>query len=282
MPAPVPVPIRQAIWALHQQGVSSADLADRFALTPRTVRGLIRRGHQRGAAGLAPDSTHPTRPSPWLHPARETALQLRREHPAWGAGMVRVWLRRSGVDSLPSARQIQRWFAAEGLNPPPRGRRPPSARRQALTPHQTWQVDASERIALADGSEASWLRITDEFTGAVLLTAVFPPRLLELGCRGGNPEIAPAGVHPVGTPRTHPRRQRLSVGLASGRLAKRTGPVAHRVGGRGSLERRPQAATERRGGAEPRHGKTMGRAWNLRQRRRVAIQDQYHGQYSTR
>ena len=183
MPAPVPVPIRQAIWARHQQGDSTAASADRFGLAPRTVRGLIRRARERGVDGLRPDSTHPTRPSPVSSPAREGALRLRREHPTWGAGVIRVWLVRSGIGGLPCVRQIRRWFATAGLNPAPRGRRPESEGCRAASPHETWQVDASERIALADGAQASWLRIADEFTGAVLSTAVFPPRALGFGPR---------------------------------------------------------------------------------------------------
>ena len=42
----------------------------------------------------------------------------------------------------------------------------PAAR--ARTPHHTWQMDASEHLALADGSEVSWLRVVDEATGAVV------------------------------------------------------------------------------------------------------------------
>jgi transposase len=216
MPAPIPLPLRQAIWARYQQGSSTAELAEQFGLAPRTVRGLIRRARERGVEGLTPDSTHPDRPSPSPHPAREATLQLRREHPGWDAVMVRVWLERAGVGGLPSAREIQRWFAVAGLNPAPRGRRPQSARRPAWAPHETWQVDASERIALADGSQASWLRITDESTGAVLLTAVFPPRALGPGPRGGISKGAAAGVSPMGPPRAHPCRQRLAVGFAPG------------------------------------------------------------------
>ncbi|MFO0893313.1 MAG: helix-turn-helix domain-containing protein [Isosphaeraceae bacterium] len=181
MPAPVPVPIRQAIWELHQRGVPTGDLAARFGLAARTVRGLIRRGRERGADGLAPDPTHPVAAPP--HPAREAALRLRREHPTWGAGVIRVWLERSGVAGLPGVREIQRWFAAAGLNPAPPGRRPAAPRARASDPHDTWQVDAAERMALADGSRASWLRVADEATGAVLRTAVFPPRALGPGPR---------------------------------------------------------------------------------------------------
>lgn len=177
MPAPVPVPIRQAIWARHQEGVSTAVLADQFGLASRTVRGLIRRARERGVEGLKPDSTHP-RPAV-SSPAREEAVRLRREHPTWGAGVIRVWMQRSGVIELACARQMQRWFAAAGLNPAPRGQRPASAGDRAISPHETWQVDASERIDLADGTQVSWLRIVDEFTGAVLSTVIFPPRGLD-------------------------------------------------------------------------------------------------------
>jgi hypothetical protein len=277
MPAPVPMPIRQAIWALHQQGVSSADLADRFALAPRTVRGLIRRRRDRGPGGLPPDTTHPARATPPAHPAREAALRLRREHPTWGAGLVRVWLGRSGVGRLPGARQIQRWFAAGGLNPAPRGRRPRPDRRRASAPHDTWQVDASERIPLAGGSEVSWLRVTDEYTGAVLLTAVFPPRVLEPSPRVGHPEGAAAGVRPVGDARTHPGRQRVPVGVPQGGPAERVGPVARRAEGRGPLERPPEAPAERGGRAEPGDGEAVGRARGLPRRDGVTIKDRCHG-----
>ena len=66
-----------------------------------------------------------------------------------------------------------------GLSPAPAGRRPAATPRRATQPHDTWQLDAAEHLTLADGREASWVRITDECSGAVLATAVFPPRGLE-------------------------------------------------------------------------------------------------------
>lgn len=43
MPAPVPVPVRAALFRRWYQGQSVADLAAHFALSPRTVRSLVRR-----------------------------------------------------------------------------------------------------------------------------------------------------------------------------------------------------------------------------------------------
>jgi hypothetical protein len=91
-------------------------------------------------------------------------------------------LQRQGIEALPAVRTLQRWFAKAGLGPAPQGRRPQTVKKwRATRPHETWQVDAAEDIALADGTRASWLRIVDEFTGAVLKTVVFPPRAVEHG-----------------------------------------------------------------------------------------------------
>jgi transposase InsO family protein len=76
--------------------------------------------------------------------------------------------------ALPSARTLQRWLRAAGLAPAPRGRRPRPAPGRAGRPHAVWQVDAAERVALADGRRVCWLRVADEATGAVLWTEVFP------------------------------------------------------------------------------------------------------------
>jgi hypothetical protein len=67
MPAPVPLPVRQALFDRHGRGESTAELAAAFGLAPRTVRGLLRRG--RLGAG-----THwrPT-PSALPQPPREAA-----------------------------------------------------------------------------------------------------------------------------------------------------------------------------------------------------------------
>ena len=115
MPSPVPVPIRQAIWDRHQQGDSPAELAEAFGLPARTVRGLLQRG-RRGPEALAPRPGPAASPTPG-HPAWAPAVLLRREHPAWGTGLIRVMLRRQGIEPLPDARTLRRWFAKAGLGP---------------------------------------------------------------------------------------------------------------------------------------------------------------------
>jgi transposase-like protein len=202
MPAAVPLPIRRAILRRLERGDSVAEVAAAFGLAPRTVRGI----RQRGEARLEPAPPRPPALDPSAHPAYAPALHLRREHPGWGAGLIRVMLRRQGLAPLPATRTLQRWFSKAGLGPAPPGRRPEARRRRATRPHGTWQVDAAEDIPLADGSRVCWLRIVDEFTGAVLLTAVFPPRAVECGPAGGDPAGPPRRLRPPRPARGDPRR----------------------------------------------------------------------------
>src|SRR6185369_3390478 len=121
------------------------------------------------------------------HPLHGPALDLRRDHPTWGAGLIRVILRRRFPRSTPpSVRTLQRWLRRAKLNPVPPGRRPAGQPARAEQPHDVWQVDAAELVRLKSGQPVSWLRIVDECSGAVLQTAVFPPRALAPRPAGAN------------------------------------------------------------------------------------------------
>jgi hypothetical protein len=202
MPAAIPTPIRRALWQRHAQGQSAAVIADALGLPLRTVRHLLRQFRSRGPGRLSPAYRGPA--AAGRHAAlRPEAEQLRRHHPTWGAGLVRVYLRhRHPKRTLPTARTLQRWFRAAGLGPAPRGRQPAGDRGhgRATQAHAVWQIDAAERVRLRGGQQVCWLRVLDECSGAVLLTAVFPPR--EVG--GHRPPRraagAAAGLRALGPP----------------------------------------------------------------------------------
>jgi hypothetical protein len=61
-----------------------------------------------------------------------------------------------------------------GLTPPPAVLVRGSDEYRSREPHEVWQMDAVEGLKLKDGSGACWLRISDEYTGAILATFVFP------------------------------------------------------------------------------------------------------------
>ena len=109
------------------------------------------------------------------------ALAIRRAHPGWGAGLIRLEVGGAFPDQpLPHEATLRRWFREAGLTPPPPPPRPPDPPR-AQVPHERWQLDATEQIALADGSRVSWLAASDEATGAMLGAVVFPLRGVDAG-----------------------------------------------------------------------------------------------------
>lgn len=179
MPQPTPIPVRRTIYEQWQQGSSASEIAQSLGRSVRTVRHLIQRFRECGKAGIAPSYARQGRKlSPQRQEIRDSAEHLRREHPAWGSTVIQIQLKKND-DDVPTPRTIRRWLAQSGLGPAPRGKRPKVESTRASHPHQTWQMDASEEIRLSDRSKVSWLRIVDEYTGAVLMTRVFSLPTLE-------------------------------------------------------------------------------------------------------
>jgi hypothetical protein len=202
MPKPVPIPVRRKLLERAQQGESTASLAAAFDLAPRTVRHLRKRFRDRGPDGVAPDYHRPRDlPHAYPDPVRDAALALRRQHPTWGAVLIWVALgqRRPKLDRpRPHPSTLRRWFHDANLAPALSARRPRPQAKRATAPHQTWQIDAAERIPLADGTQVSWLRLVDEASGAVLGTTIFPPSVLEPSRPPGHPDRSPQAVCPLG------------------------------------------------------------------------------------
>jgi hypothetical protein len=224
MPRPTPVPVRQAIWRRSQDGQDVPTIAAALGLPSRTVRQLVRCFRRQVQAAVAPDYGRCGAATPKCPEAVvQAAVALRREHPSWGAGLIRVMLRHRLPDGTPPAeRTLQRWFVRAGLAPAPAGRRPTLVPRRAERPHEVWQMDAAEKVLLGTGQRVSWLRVADECSGAVLWTAVFPPVPLGRGRGDGHPGGAAAGVRPVGAARAVPGGQRGALGVV-GRPAHRPG-----------------------------------------------------------
>lgn len=169
--APVPLPTRQALWQAHCQGTPPGELASRFRLAPRTVRHLL---HSFRLAGGLPVAAVPPPGRPRADDdIVQHARALRRDHPGWGACVIRLRLAAcKRWPDVPQPRTIQRWLAQAGLAPAPAGRRSPAVPRSVL-PHERWQIDAKDQMTLANGQTASWLRVSDECSGAILGTFVF-------------------------------------------------------------------------------------------------------------
>jgi hypothetical protein len=271
MPKSVPVPVRQKLWERAFQGESVNSLADAFGLSPRTIRHLLKRCRDQGEMGLIPGYRVPKSPD-HAHPEtiRQAVLALRRDHPSWGAELIRVMLADDKPQvAWPSPSTIRRWFRAAELAHAPAGRRARASSTRADQPHQTWQIDASEHIPLADKTEVCWLRISDEATGAVLRTDVFPPRLLDSGRPSGHSGQPEAVVPAVGPAQATAGRQRCPLGIA-GRPAHRPGLLAGGDRRRGLGQSAVFSPVQWRGGTVAGSGQAVGRALDLWLERRVA------------
>jgi len=192
MPPPIPVPIRQALWQRARRGQSAPAIASALGLAVRTVRHLLRRLRTNGPAALSPSyHAQAAMMTGAMRQLHDAALQLRRDHPTWGAGLIRVMLRRQHPHGhVPAERTLQRWLARAGLAPAPKGRHPVANPQRAERAHEVWQMDAADQVPLRGGRRVSWLRMVDECSGAVLWTAVFPPS--QLGNRPAAGCAAPA------------------------------------------------------------------------------------------
>ena len=153
MPAPTPLPLRQAIVRCHQRGQAASDIAHALGLSERTVYHLLSRFCQLGESAIVPAYHHGDRcRTKVAQRLRDEALRLRREHPTWGAGLICIFLARQFRRAdVPTERTLQRWFRQVGLGSAPKGRRPTSPDARARRPHDIWQIDAKELVRLRSG-----------------------------------------------------------------------------------------------------------------------------------
>src|SRR5450631_3592698 len=177
MPRAIPLVARQEIIRRHLDGQTLAQIAIDLHLPHVTVRALWRAFRRRGDEGLAVAYRRCGRATPQHHPnVLRRACQLKRKHPTWGAGRVRVELLGLLDPALvPSPRTLQRAFQKEGINRPRRTQRPRSARAKPEAPHDVWEVDAVEKKRLKTGEEVSWMAAVDVYSGASLANRLSPP-----------------------------------------------------------------------------------------------------------
>jgi hypothetical protein len=168
MPRPLAVPLRQEIVRRCQRGFTLTQIAAELAIPYGTVRNIWRLYRRHGSDRLTPNYRSCSRPvTARTRELLDLACDLKREHPAWGAGLIRLQLRKhERRRRLPSIRSLQRAFVRAGVNRPRRRRRTAAVVvPEAFQPHEIWQVDAVENVPLATGERISWLTVTDEASG---------------------------------------------------------------------------------------------------------------------
>jgi hypothetical protein len=213
MPRPHPATVRHEILTLRSQGLTLTEIASQLRLPYGSVRRICRQHRLDPSRSLSPDYSRCGRtPSQSAQVLVQSACQMKREHPTWGAGLIRIQLiKQYGNSLVPSVRTFQQAFVRAGVNRPRRPRPQTPLVPCATEVHQVWQVDAKEQVPLAGGQRVSWLTFTDEASGALLATELSPPGALGEGPSRRDPGDVPARLHPLGIAWGHPCRQRLAI-----------------------------------------------------------------------
>jgi Homeodomain-like domain-containing protein len=182
MPAPLDNGSRLEVVRRHQQGESLRAISEMLRLSYHTVKKVWQ--HWTRTGKVEPNyeraQQRGTRRYGDVYPL---AVRLKRDHPRWGGQLIWLELRQQNPRlALPGVRTLQRWFREAGVQ------RAGTLRvaqegfvKRGKAVHQVWAVDAKENIRLADGSGVSWLIVSDEASGAILHTTVFPPPVVESG-----------------------------------------------------------------------------------------------------
>lgn len=169
---------REQILSLQKQGIGPKAISEQLSLSYGTVKHLCRKFKSCAWEGIGPNYANCGRKAtPCKDKAKSLAIELRGQHPKWGAPRIRVELQLNGdlysSEELVSIRTLQRLFRKKGLSPV-RAQSGQPAIGRSLAPHNIWEVDAKERFRLSDGTPACYLTIADEKTGAWLEAPVFP------------------------------------------------------------------------------------------------------------
>jgi transposase InsO family protein len=178
----VPMDIRIAIAAFEAVDEGSASISQvcrQLGISRDTFYRYRARLEVEGFPGLLPRSSRP-RSSPaqtpdWLV---EVILAKRDELKTngwdYGARSIRARLQRAGV-AMPSARTVHRVLVRAGVIEPQPAKRPRSSfkRFEHPAPNACWQLDGTH-WALADGTEACILRVTDDHSRLILASRAAP------------------------------------------------------------------------------------------------------------
>src|SRR5882724_8808673 len=116
MPRALPLPLRQLVIQRCQDGHDPATVAADLGLKPDTVRRLVRRLRVAGPEAIAPWYPRCGHGQPTADPLLiAAAVDLRRQHPDWGAGFLRVrLLEMFSEPTPPCVRTLQRHLARAG------------------------------------------------------------------------------------------------------------------------------------------------------------------------
>lgn len=135
---------REFVSLALQEGANVSLLCARFGISRTTGYKWLERARAGGQQAWAQDLSRRPRSSPWrCEGAVERAvIQVRQEHPAWGARKIRRYLEDRGRQGLPAPSTMTAILRRHGLIDPRESRkRGPMQRFERPAPNDLWQMD---------------------------------------------------------------------------------------------------------------------------------------------
>ena len=181
-----PMSERLKFVARFLEGERMADLCREFDISRKTGYKLIQRYEEQGTIGIRDQS-----PAPFVHPNQtppkieKAIIDLRRQHPTWGAPKIKKNLARKSIE-LPAISTIHAILRRHDLVKIKR-RRPSIARTKGtpltvpMGPNDLWCTDFKGQFRLGTGRYCYPLTVTDQFSRFLLACEGFE-RIDEIEC----------------------------------------------------------------------------------------------------
>ena len=169
---------REQMISLYSKGISMLQISQQEGINYGTVKNLIKRYKNEGVKGLIPKYSQCGLTRQYESECSYRLVRLYKHyHPKWGVSYILLKIK-DKYPQLPLCgnRVYERRLKEDNKvtlskNPPLQLLYHPERSR---LPHDTWQIDAKERLDTLDGKAACYLTTTDEKTGCVLEAKVFP------------------------------------------------------------------------------------------------------------
>jgi len=165
---------REFVELASQDQRNMARLCRRFGISRKTGYKWLARYTEGGPAALEDESRRPhASPGRTAEPVEQAIVELRQQHPAWGARKLRARLAALGQPGLPAVSTAHAVLLRHGLVSPEESQKHQAfARFEHPRPNDLWQMDFKGHFALTSGRRCHPLTVLDDHSRfSVLLSA---------------------------------------------------------------------------------------------------------------
>jgi transposase InsO family protein len=170
----------EVLLEAERTGMSVTDVCRRYGISRQTYYRYRRRYLAEGLAGLKDRSRRPHEPPNQIPVELEIRIvEMRRDHPRWGARRIRTELTRAG-EAPPAVSTIHQVLRRNGLVATGPRRRPKADKRfEREIANDLWQIDATQ-IRCDDGTKSWGINLLDDHSRYLLASVAGPAATGEL------------------------------------------------------------------------------------------------------